>query len=361
MITVSADRLKRQLALVFEAWGFTAEHIPTIVELMVEADLRGIDSHGVGKMGLYEQHFREGKLNPRPEVRVVVDLPTLAQVDGDFGMGHVASKRAMELAMEKAAVLGIGAVSVRHSYHIGATGVYSTMAAERGLIGLGMTGATQRSLVPTFGRVSRLATNPIAFAAQPRRNPMFSLDMATATVAVGKIDVARWLGKPIPVGWAMNADGEPETDAAAALAVEPKRLTPLGGTREGGSHKGYGLAVMVEILCSILGGTKVAGHDLTTDSRDGPIDVGHFYLAIDPGFFRVSREEFAEALDTALDRLRATPPADPAQPVLVPGDPEHAARAERVVSGIPISPALVEEVREIAGRAGADFILDRPA
>ena len=360
MIRVSAERLRHQLALVFEAWGFDPDHVPTIVELMVESDLRGIDSHGVGKIKLYERHLREGRLNPRPQPAVVADGPAYARLDGDSGMGHLSSRRAMEIAIGKAETMGIGAVSVCHSYHIGATGVYATMASDAGLIGLAMTGATQRSLVPTFGRESRLATNPIAFAAPAGRHPPFLLDMATATVAVGKIDIARWQGKPLPVGWAMNEDGMPETDAKAALAVQPKRLTPLGGTRELGSHKGYGLAVMVETLCSILGGSKVAGHDLVEWEREGPIDVGHFYMALDPTFFRGTLDAFEAELDALIDHMHGTTPIDPDRPVMVAGEPEWQARAERRRDGIPLTPALVEEVREVAAAAGADFILDRP-
>lgn len=359
MITVPAERLRRQLAAIFEAWDFDPEHIPTIVGLMVESDLRGIDSHGVGKIKLYEKHFRQGKVNPRPRLEIVRDLPSIALLDADNGMGHVSSKRAMELAIEKAEVTGVGAVSVRHSYHIGATGIYSGMAAARGLIGLAMTGATQPAMVPTFGKLSRLATNPVAFAAPARRNPPFSLDMATTSVAVGKIDLARWQEKPIPEGWAMNAEGGPETDPAAALAVEPKRLTPLGGTRELGSHKGYGLAAMIETLVTVLSGSGSAGRDLKTWEPGRYIDAGHFYMAIDPEFFRGEEGAFEEDLDALIDHLRETPRADSAQPVLVPGDPEQAARAERERAGIPMTEALCAEVEDVATAAGAAYFLTR--
>ena len=357
MITVSADLLRRQLAGIFLAWGFNPEHVPTIVALMVESDLRGIDSHGVGKIKLYERHFREGKVNPDPTLRFVRELPSLALLDADNGMGHLASKAAMERAIAMAEATGVGAVSVRHSYHIGACGIYSGMAAEKGFIGIAMTGATQLSMVPTFGRLSRMATNPIAVAAPARRNPLFSLDMATTTVAVGKIDIARWQGKTLPVGWAMDEAGRPETDPNAALAVEPKRLTPLGGTRELGSHKGYGLATMIETLVSVLSGSGSAGRDMKTWRRGDHIDAGHFYLALDPAFFRGGEGLFEEDLDRLIDYLHATPPADPAQPVLVAGDPEHAARAERARSGIPIAESLCRELREVAEAAGASYFL----
>lgn len=356
--TVSADALRRQLAAIFEGWGFDPDHVPDIVALMVESDLRGIDSHGVGKIKLYEKHFREGRINPRPDIRIVRDLPALALVNGDNGMGHLSSKFAMETAIAKARDEGVGAVSVRHSYHIGACGIYSGMAADAGMIGMAMTGATQLTMVPTFGRTSRMATNPIAFAAPGGRNPPFSLDMATTTVAVGKIDIARWQGKRIPEGWANDDAGRPETDPNAALAVEPKRLTPLGGTRERGSHKGYGLAAMVETLVTILSGSQSAGRNLRTGERGRHVDVGHFYLAIDPAFFRGEAGAFERDLDAMVDWLHATPAADAGRPVLVPGDPEHAARAERMRTGIPMTGSLLQEVRDVADGAGVPYFLE---
>ena len=357
MITVTAQRLREQLAAIFQAWNFRAADIPDIVELMVESDLRGIDSHGVGKIKLYEKHFRDGRINPAPDMRFTADLPSVARLDADNGMGHLASKKGMEKAIAMADATGIGAVAVARSYHIGACGIYSTMAADRGFIGIASTGATSLTMVPTFGRTSRLATNPMAFAAPAGRNPPFSLDMATTTVAVGKIDIARWKGKPLPVGWAMDADGQPETDPVAALKVEPKRLTPLGGTRTLGSHKGYGLATMVETLVTVLSGSSSAGRSLKTWETGRHVDVGQFFLALDPAFFRGDEGEFQTDMDRLIDYLHATPAADPAKPVLVPGDPEHAARMERLASGIPVTEAVCRELREVAESANARYFL----
>lgn len=357
MTTVSAERLEEQLAAIFRAWGFRESDIADIVTLMVESDLRGIDSHGVGKIKLYEKHFRAGKINPTPDMRFVRDLPSIALLDADNGMGHLASKRGMEKAIAMADDTGIGAVAVTHSYHIGACGIYSGMAAEKGFIGIASTGATSLTMVPTFGRMSRLPTNPMAFAAPAKRNPPFSLDMATTTVAAGKIDIARWQGKKMPVGWAMNDEGHPETDPVAAQKVEPKRLTPLGGSRPLGSHKGYGLSTMIETLVTVLSGASSAGRSLKTWQAGDYVDVGQFFLALDPAFFRGDDTAFEKDMDRLIDYLHATPPADPAQKVLVPGDPEHAARAERVTTGIPVSEAVCREVREVAEGAGARYFL----
>ena len=356
MITVPHSLLAEQIRAVFLAWGMRPEPVETAVALMVEADLRGIDSHGVGMLPTYDQRRREGKIDPLAEACTLREGPVLTLVDAGHGIGHPAARFAMERACDKAAIAGLGVSVVVHSNHFGAAGVYSTIAAERGLAGFACTGTTQRSVVPTGGRDPRFSTNPIAFAASPAEGEAFSLDMATSTVAVGKVNIARRAGKPLPEGWAVRPDGLPETDAAAAFNAVPKRLTPLGGNRTLGSHKGYGLAVMVDILASLLGGANVGGIDLATGEPGRFIEVGHFFLALDPAFFNPS---FADDLGRLTAALRATPPADPAQPVLVPGDPEHAARRERLGAGIPMTETLFEEIRVVAAGSHAPFLLER--
>ena len=356
MMIVPHTLLAEQIRAVFLSWGMRPEPVETAVALMVEADLRGIDSHGVGMLPTYDRRRRDGKLDPLAEVRTVREGPVLTLVDAGHGIGHPAARFAMERACDKAAIAGLGVSVVVHSNHFGAAGVYSTIAAERGLIGFACTGTTQRAVVPTGGREPRFSTNPIAFAASPAEGEPFSLDMATSTVAVGKINIARRAGKPLPEGWAVRPDGLPETDAAAAFHAKPKRLTPLGGNRTLGSHKGYGLAVMVEILASVLGGANVGGIDLATGKPGRFIEVGHFFLALDPAFFNAG---FAADLGSLMAELRAMPPIDPARPVLVPGDPEHAARRERLRTGIPMTEALFEEIRAVAVGSSAPFLLEQ--
>lgn len=356
MITIPHSLLAAQIRAVFLAWGMRPEAVETAVELMVEADLRGIDSHGVGMLPTYDERRRDGKIDPLAEIHTVREGPVLTLVDAGHGLGHPPARFAMERACDKAALAGLGVSVVVHSNHFGAAGVYSTIAAERGLIGFACTGTTQRSVVPTGAREPRFSTNPIAFAATPGTGDPFSLDMATSTVAVGKINIARRAGKPLPEGWAVRPDGRAETDAAAAFHAKPKRLTPLGGNRTLGSHKGYGLAVMVEILASLLGGANVGGVDLATGEPGRFIEVGHFFMALDPAFFNA---EFAAELGALTAGLRVTPPADPARPVLVPGDPEHAARRERLRGGIPMTETLFGEIRAVAAASGAPFLLEQ--
>ena len=357
MITVPADTLKRQIAEIYRAWGMPEDQIATTVELMVEADLRGIDSHGIGMVPAYDEYRRQGKLEVRPDIRVVKEGPTFVLIDAGHSLGHVPAAMAMRKAIGKCAETGIGFGTVRNSNHFGAAGVYSTMAVEHGFIGIAVTGTTQRSVVPTFAREPMFSTNPIAFAAPAERNRPFSLDMATSTVAVGKLQIARRARKPIPVGWAVAADGRPETDAAAAVAATPKRLTPLGGTRTLGSHKGYGLAMMVEILGSILSGSFVGGRDLRTLEPGKTLNVGHFFLALDPAFFRGEPAAFTADMDSLIDYLHGTAPADPAQPVLVAGEPEWRERERRLREGIPMTDTLRDEIREVARGCNAPFLL----
>lgn len=355
---ISASRLREQLDEIFISWGMIERFRTVCVHQMLESDLMGIDSHGIGMMPNYEQYRLQGALVINPEVIVEDTDRAIVLVDAGHGMGHIGATKAMELAMEKARKFGVGMASVRHSNHYGAAGVYSNMARRAGLIGLSITGTTQRSVVPTFGREPRFSTNPLAFAAPGKATDGFSLDMATSTVAIGKISIAKREGKTIPPGWAVNKAGLPETDPTAALEEDPKRLTPLGGTREQGSHKGYGLAVMVDILGSLLSDSFIGGYSLETGERGKFINVGHFFLVIDPLAFRKEPGAFEASMDRLVAYLRATPAADPDQPVLVAGDPEFAAYRERTAHGIPVTETLIGEIRDVCESCHARFILE---
>ncbi|MBT6277593.1 MAG: Ldh family oxidoreductase [Chromatiales bacterium] len=353
---IPCEILLEQTRLILRAWGAPEEHAQTIATCMHESDLRGIDSHGVGMFPTYDTRRANGGINMQPNITVVNDEGATALIDADNSLGHVPATMGMQMACEKAKAFGIGAVSVRQSNHFGAAGVYSTMASDMGLLGFATTGTSQRGVVPTFAREPRYSTNPIAFAAPAQNNPAFSLDMATSTVAVGKINIARRAGKPLPDGWAVNEAGAPENDADAAFNSKPKRMTPLGGTRELGSHKGYGLAMMVEILSSTLNGSFVGGHNPYGWEPGKYLNVGHFLLAIDPDRFSIPGT-FGGRVDQLVDMLHDTPSRDPAQPVMVAGDPEHAERILRAEEGIPMVPKLFDELRDVAQRCGADFLL----
>ncbi|KZC97682.1 Ldh family oxidoreductase [Oceanibaculum pacificum] len=354
-ITVSVQALQEQMAAIYRGWGMAEEAIARTVEIMLEADVMGIDSHGVTMFPTYETLQKDGRLTMNPQVRVVKETPVMAVIDGDGGLGHYPSSIAMDMAIEKAKKVGMAAVTVRHSNHYGAAGVYALRAARHGLIGISTSSVWNPSVVPTRSAEPMFGTNPFAFAAPTKRNEPFLFDMATSTVAIGKLKLAWLAGKPVPEGWALDAAGQPVTDAE--VAMNSRMLTPLGGTSLMGSHKGYGLGAMVEVLSTMLAGATYAP---LRPAEQKHFDIGHFFFALDPHCFR-EKDGFEDDLDAMIDRLHAATPVDPAQPVLVPGDPEHQRRAQRETEGVPIAGPMVEMLAGIAQRAGVPFTLTQLA
>jgi len=352
-LNILAKVLREQLELVLEAWGMPAAYIDQTATVMVDTDLHGIDSHGIGMLSGYNRWRKMGGIEFDAPITRLTDLPSLSLIDGGGGLGHPVGVEGMTVAISKARETGLGMVTVRHSNHFGAAGYYAKMALAHNLIGIAMTGTPGSAVVPTFGKQNMLGTNPIAFAAPTRRNPPFVLDMATSTIAIGKLTIAKRLGLPVKEGWALDTNGNATTDPI--IAREARRLTPLGGSRELGSHKGYGLAAMVDILSSALSGAAIlcVTREKAEDFNIG--NVGHFFMALDPAAIR-GDEKFQDELDDLIDVLHATPPADVNQPVLVAGDPEWEAFKTRSVEGIPISEELAKEVQFVAEEAGVSYI-----
>lgn len=363
MLKASAESVRAQIIATLLAWGMPADLAAETAEVMTETDLAGVDSHGIGMLASYERMRRDGqvKLDARPHV--VREGGAVALVDGGAGLGHPVAAFAMRLACAKAKLHGVGVVAVRNSHHFGAAGWYARLAAAEGCLGLVTSGTRTLSMVPTRGTMPVLGTNPIAFAAPARKNPPVVLDMATTVVAANKVRTYARRGKKLPEGWVTDGQGRPVTDPDAAEAqiftAPDGGLAPLGGTAESGSHKGYGLAVMGHILGAALAGASFSPIRLRSQTPSDPDDIGHCMIAIDPAAFRPAGD-FERDVDAVIDILHATPAADPALPVLVPGDPEVAEREARLADGIPLPPRLVQDVRDIASRAGVDFLL-RPA
>ncbi len=356
-----ADLVRKQTLNILLAWGMNEEYARVTADLMTETDLRGVDSHGISMLPSYEQQINLGQVNVRPLFKTKRETPTMALIDADASIGHPAAHFGMNLAVDKALKTGVGVVSVVNSNHFGAAGCYSKIAAERGCLGM-VTSATRGvMMVPTFASEPVLGTNPFAFAAPAKRNPNFELDMATTTVAANKVKVY-WLNrKPVPTGWVVDGNGQPVTDSVQAMEYlfgdgKQGGITPLGGTREIGSHKGYGLATMVHILGGVLSGASFSPIRNRTQKVGDPNNLGHFFLAIDPKAFR-DEGDFERDLDDVIDVLHNAKRADPAQPVLVAGDPENATRAERLRSGIPLPDDLINLLRGVASRAKTAFLL----
>jgi LDH2 family malate/lactate/ureidoglycolate dehydrogenase len=345
---------RKQLELILRAWGMAEESAASTAEIMSWADLHGIDTHGISMVPPYDERRRSGRIDMRAQPTVIRETPVSALIDGGSGLGHANARRAMELAIDKAKATGIGVAAVRNSAHFGACGFYALMAVEAGLIGMVTTSASGIQVAPTFGAQARLGTDPIAFAAPGKPGEPFLLDMATTTVAAGKIRNKANENLPAPPGWLVTAEGKPSTDPREVS--KGGFMTPLGGTPEGSSHKGYGLSTMVNILSAALSGASMITDPLHT-TRPGTMGIGHFLLALDPGLFR-DAADFRADVAAFCDTLRATKPADPGRPVLVAGDPERRTAERRRQTGIPVGPNLLAKVREVAIASGADWIMD---
>jgi LDH2 family malate/lactate/ureidoglycolate dehydrogenase len=349
-ILVRHDRLHAFLVDALTAMKMGRAAADTTARLMVLTDLRGVDSHGIDMLPRYHELWRDGVIAMDAEPKVERDDAATALLDAQKGLGHPVSALAMGMAIDKARLYGIGIVAVHHSNHFGAAANYSMMALAHDLIGFATTNTPYVAMVPTFGRAAKLGTNPISFAAPAGSEPPFVLDMATTTVAVGKVRLATRWKKPIPDAWALDDRGAPTTDPF--VAIKHRLLTPLGGTRDAGSHKGYGLAVMVDVLSGVLGGAVYGDLYNRSDMRERKLgNVGHCFAAIDPARFRPI-ETFKHEMDDMIRSLKATPPAEGQARVLVPGEPEAEAERQRRANGIPLSPTLLEHVNGIADDLG---------
>ena len=351
----SYETHRAQLKAILLAWGMPDDNAETTADVLSWADLHGVDSHGLSMLPGYDRLRRAGrtKMNARP--RIVRETPVSALIDGDGGLGHVPGHFAMQVAIDKAQASGMAITAVKNSAHFGATGYYTLMAANAGLIGMACTSASSIQVAPTFGKEARLGTDPWSFAAPSAGGPPFLLDMATTTVAAGRIRNKANEGLECPPGWVLDKDGLPSTDPAEARE-KGGFLTSLGGSPENSSYKGYGLAVMVNILGACLSGATLITDPMHTKKPQGN-DIGHCFIAIDPALFR-EREEFAADVGRLCGDLRATKPVDPAQPVMVAGDPQWKYAEARRRDGIPVGPGLLNQVRQIAQAAAAPWLLD---
>jgi LDH2 family malate/lactate/ureidoglycolate dehydrogenase len=345
---------RAQIKAILHAWGMPEENAEPTSEILAWADLHGVDSHGISMLPGYDRLRRNGRIRLDARPAILRETPVSALVDGGGGLGHVPARFAMGLAIDKAGQIGMAAVAVRNSAHFGACGFYTLLAAEAGLIGMACTSAAGIQVAPTFGREARLGTDPWSFAAPSADGQPFLLDMATTTVAAGRIRNKANEGLPCPPGWVLDAEGHPSTDPLAAR--QGGTLTSLGGSPEGSSYKGYGLSAMVNILAACLSGSTLITDPMHTKKPQGQ-DIGHFVLALDPGLFREDGGFQADVARFCAD-LRATPPIDPAQPVMVAGDPQRGIAAARRRNGIPVGVGLLGQVRQLAQASAAPWLLD---
>lgn len=355
-VTFKSSYLKDFTANVFMHFGVPENDALQAAEVLAKADLRGIDSHGVARLRTYVDMFKIGRLNPKPNIKIVREKKSVATVDGDSGLGLVVGPKANEIAMDKASHHGSGWVSVCNTNHYGIASYYSLQALERDMIGWSMTNSS-RIVVPLWGAERRLGTNPIAIAFPGLINPPIVIDLATSVVAFGKVEIAKRAGKAIPEGWIIDQDGKNST---LPDDVYHGGLLPLGGTRELGGHKGYCLSAMVDILCCVLSGANwgpfAPPFALFEEAPKESVGkgIGHFFGAMEiDGFEDV--EVFKKRIDHWIEVFRNTKPVPGQEKVLIPGDPEREAEILRTKKGIPVIQAVVDDLKQISRETGVGF------
>jgi LDH2 family malate/lactate/ureidoglycolate dehydrogenase len=352
-----AERLREFTARVFAHFGVPPADAAQAADVLAAADLRGVDSHGVARLRTYFDMLTLGRINPRPNVRVVRELPATATVDGDNGLGLVVGPRANEVAMAKADAAGAAVVSVSNTNHFGMAGYYPLRALERGLIGWAVCNST-KLVAPLWGAERMLGTNPIAIAFPAGAEPPVVIDFATSATAYGKIEIARRKGEPIPPGWAVDRDGNPATQPEQM--VDGGALLPLGSTREAGGHKGYCLAAAVDVLSCVLSGANwgpfAPPFALRQEepARSVGKGIGHAFGAMRVDGF-IDPAEFRRQMDDWVRTMRATRPAPGTEGVVIPGDPERRAATARAATGIPLLPAVVADLRTVSAETGVPF------
>ena len=351
------EALREFCTRVFLHFGVAKNDAMQAAEVLASADLRGIDSHGVARLHSYFDMLGEGRINPKPELKVVRSTLSTATVDGDNGLGLVVGPQANRIAMDMAEKAGSGWVSVRNTNHYGIAGYYVLKALERDLIGWAMTNSTML-VAPLWGAERMLGTNPIAIAFPGKEEPPIVIDMATSAAAYGKIEIARRRGEPIPEGWAIDSEGCPTTNPDHM--VDGGALLPLGSDRDRGGHKGYGLAIMVDVLCGALSGANwgpfAPPFALRQEipKRSVGKGIGHFFGAMRIDGF-MDGDSFKRQIDDYIRVFRATKPAPGTNGPLIPGDPEREMEQVRRKKGVPLVLPVLEELRDISRKTGIPF------
>ena len=349
-IKYTYEQLDRFCIDCFKSFGFTADESRIISDVLLLSDLYGIESHGMQRLARYHKGIEKGliKVDAKPEV--VFETPVSAVIEGNDGMGQLISHKAMEIAIEKAKKTGMAIVTVRNSNHFGIAGYYAKMACDAGLLGMAMTNS-EAIMVPTFGRMAMLGSNPIAVA-MPADPYDFFFDASTTVVTRGKLEIYNKLGKPLPEGWALDKDGKGSSDAKDVLsnivAKNGGGIMPLGGeTEQLGGHKGYGYGMFCEIFSSILSMGITSNHT----HMNGKGGTCHGFMAVDPKIFG-DADAIKEHLSTFMRELRESPTAEGAERIYTHGEKEIIAKADRLANGINVNINTVAEMFEMCKYVG---------
>lgn len=346
---VSYEQLYHFTETVFTKIGCSPDHAKQATTVLISADLRGIDSHGVARLSGYLRLHEAGRVNAIPDIKLVHETPSTATVDGDKGLGLVVAPKAMKIAIEKAKQVGSGWVSVKNSNHYGIAAAHAMLALEQDMIGISMTNASAL-VAPTFSIERMLGTNPICVAIPAGKQPAFVADLATTTAANGKLEILQRKKQEAPVGWIQDKEGNVSIDAHALKTGGA--LLPLGSDREHGSHKGYALGAVVDIFSAVLSGANYGpwvppfpAYVPMPENMPGE-GIGHFFGAMRIDGFRAA-EDFKKHMDQWIERFRSAKPITGEQKVLIPGDPEREAEADRMANGIPLHEAVIEDLKQI--------------
>jgi len=343
MPNLDAGRLERLTRDIFVARGVPPDDAAWIASLLIRANLRGHDSHGVIRIPQYVAALTSGTLNPKPQMRLVVDTPTVAILDGDGGFGQVVARRGTGLAIERARAQGLAAVALRGANHVGRLADYAEMAAQGGLIGLLWANARGGlNVAPWGGAARRLGTNPHAVA-MPGPNGVVAMshDFASSVWAEGKLRVKFNRGETVPPGIMLNGRGEPSNDPREYYTE------PAGSLLTAGAHKGFGLSIAIEILGGILSGAGAASGEPAV-FRNGTLIV-----CVDPARF-LPLGDFHAQVTALMDWVRSAPLAAGATEILIPGEPEARMERERRVAGVPIEEATWRQIQDVAAEVGVD-------
>lgn len=346
----SYDQLYNFSYHIFKAVGCSDEHASLASEVLISADTRGIDSHGVARLSGYVRLWEVQRINATPNIKIVYETPSTAVIDGDAGLGLVVAPYAMQVAIDKAKQCGTGWVSVKNSNHFGIAGYHAMMALQHDMIGIAMTNASAL-VAPTFSIERMLGTNPIAVVIPANEQPPFVADFATTTAANGKLEILQRKNADTPLGWVQDVDGNESTDAN--ILKKAGALLPLGSDREHGSHKGYALGSIVDILSAVLSGASYGpwappfpAYVPMPQNMPGE-GLGHFFGAMRVDAFRPA-DEFKQHMDNWIARFRMAKPAPGHEKVLIPGDPERIMQEQRMKEGIPVVEAVVDDLQKLA-------------
>jgi L-2-hydroxycarboxylate dehydrogenase (NAD+) len=342
---------------IFGKIGCPENQAKLATEVLLKADLRGIDSHGIARLSGYVRLWEKKRVNSSPSIKIVHESPSTAVVDGDSGLGLVVAPKAMEIAISKARQAGTGWVAVKNSNHFGIAGYHAMMALSHDMIGMAMTNASPL-VAPTFSIERLLGTNPIAVAIPALTQPPFVADFATTTAANGKLEILQRKNQRAPLGWIQTKDGLPSTDPNEGKSGGA--LIPLGSDREHGSHKGFCLGSWVDIFSAVLSGANygpwVPPFVAFLDPPSDPVGdgIGHFLGAMRIDAFRPA-EEFKRHMDNWITRFRSAKTIEGEERVIIPGDPERELNEQRLRSGIPLNPKVVEDLKALGARFSVDF------